>query len=264
MAYCSNCGKPLEGSGQFCRSCGSPVPEQAAGAAAAPTPPPPPPVYPQGGAYPPPGVPGPPKAGRSLKWLWSGLGALVVVVAVACVLVFVVFKSGDDQEAASALTTISAAATTQTTVPVVSTTVQTVATTTSTTTETTVQDISDPQKVVLQVFDAMENQDAGALLTVMDPAGLEGLPEGATLDAVKAVMAQELAKMGSMKFSGIEMSTEITSDTTATVTLTAGVVTVTDADGQTTSEDVKEASSPVTVDLIMHDGTWYMESTQSL
>ncbi|HEY5529377.1 MAG TPA: zinc ribbon domain-containing protein [Thermoleophilia bacterium] len=260
MAYCSNCGKPLEGSGQFCRSCGSPVPEQVSGAAAAP--PSPPGAYPQGGAYPP-GGSEPPKAGRSLKWLWSGLGALVVVVAVVCVLVFVVFNHDDGQEAASALTTIAAAATTQMTVPVVSATAQTVATTTSTT-ETTVQNISDPQKVVLQVFDAMENQDAGALLTLMDPAGLEGLPEGATLDAVKAVMAQELAKLGSMKFSGIEMVTEITSDTTATVTLTAGVVTVTDTDGQTTSEDVKEAASPVTVDLIMHDGTWYMESTPFL
>jgi len=77
-------------------------------------------------------------------------------------------------------------------------------------------------------------------------------------------MAEQLASMGSMKFSGIEMFTEMSSDTTATVTLTAGVVTVTDTDGQTTSEDVKDSSSPVTVDLIKQDGTWYMESTPFL
>ncbi len=40
--------------------------------------------------------------------------------------------------------------------------------------------------------------------------------------------------MGKMKFSGIEMTTEMTSPTTATVPLTAGSVTVTDANGQTT------------------------------
>jgi hypothetical protein len=77
-------------------------------------------------------------------------------------------------------------------------------------------------------------------------------------------MAEELATMGSMKFSGIEMSTEITSETTATVTITAGIVTVTDASGETTSEDVKDADSPVTIELVKVDGKWYMESTPFL
>jgi hypothetical protein len=299
MAYCLNCGKALEGSVKFCRSCGSAVPEEVAGAAAAPAPPPPPPVYPQGGAYPPGGAypqqggayppsgypqsggyPSggsvPPKAGRSLTWLWAGLGALVVIAAVVCVLVFVVFKGGDGKETAAVSTTISTtisggeivqttvsgAATTQTSIAEVSTTVQTVAPTSST--QTTVGKTLTPQQVVTQVFAAMEKQDVDALVALMDPSAFGDLPEGASMDAVKAAMKEELAAMGTMKFSGIKMVVQTTGDTTAIATLTAGVVTVTDTNGQTTSEDVKEASSPVTINLVKVDGKWYLESTPFL
>jgi hypothetical protein len=64
-----------------------------------------------------------------------------------------------------------------------------------------------------------------------------------------------------MEFSGIELSTEMTSDSTATVTVTAGTVTVRDVEGQVTTEDVSEASSPVTIDLVKVDGRWYVASS---
>jgi hypothetical protein len=204
----------------------------------------------------------PPKTGHGLTWLLSGIGALVVIVAVVCVLVFVVFRSGDSEEAASALTTTPAVETTLATASADSSTEQTSAPTSST--EATSQDTSDPEQVVQQVFVAMENQDVDALIALMDPSALATLPEGETLDAVKSAMAEELAAMGSMKFSGIEVSIEMTGDSNATATLTAGTVTVTDADGVTTSEDVKEADSPVTIDLVNVDGKWYMESTPFL
>ena len=204
----------------------------------------------------------PPKRGRGLVWLLSGVGALVVIVAVVCVLVFVVFAGGDDQEAMNGETMVPLVATTLTTVPSVSTTQQTAAPTSST--EATSQDTSDPEQVVQEIFAAMGNQDVDALVALMDPTVLNALPEGETLDMVKAAMASELAAMGSMKFSGIEASIEMTGETSATATLTAGTVTVTDADGLTTSEDVTEADSPVTIELIKVDGKWYMESSPFL
>jgi hypothetical protein len=269
MAYCSNCGKLLEGAGRFCSSCGGPVPDSAAGwvVASPPPSPPPAPVYSQGGAYPPGGAypqgdPAPQKAGHGLTWLLSGIGALVVIVAVVCILVFVVFNGEESEEARSALTTVPVVETTLTTALADSATAPTAAPTSST--EATSQDTSDPEQVVQQVFDAMETQDVDALIALMDPSLFAALPEGETLDVVKSAMAAELEAMGSMEFSGIEMSIEMTSEARATATLTAGVVTVTDAEGMTTSEDVKEADSPVTIDLVKVDGKWYMESAPFL
>ncbi len=234
----------------------------------------PPPYAPA--AYPPPPPPPPPAAPpRSMKWVWIGGGAAVAVIAIVCVLVFVVFNGGNGQEAEDVPTTLQAAATTLVTVPVAAT--ETTATPTSTTaqtvpptapptstTTTAAQDSAGAEQVVLQVFAALENQDVDALLAVMDPTILGALPAGEALDAAKAAIKESIAAMGKMKFSGIEMTTEMTSPTTATVTLTAGSVTVTDANGQTTSEDIKESSSPVTVDLVKRDGQWYMSSSAFL
>ncbi|HLA81789.1 MAG TPA: hypothetical protein VJP78_09275 [Thermoleophilia bacterium] len=194
-----------------------------------------------------------------MTWLLSGIGALVVIVALVCVLVFVVFAGDNDGQEASAPTNVGGAVSSLTTVPAAVTTAQTVAPTS--TTEATVKETSDPEEVVLAVFEAMENQDAGAILALMDPAALGDLPEGTTWEAVEATMVEELAAMGNMEFSGIETFTEMTSETTATVTLTSGTVTVTDSEGLTTSEDVEDADSPVTIDLVKVDGEWYLEST---
>lgn len=54
---------------------------------------------------------------------------------------------------------------------------------------------------------------------------------------------------------------EMTGDTSATVTLSSGTATMTDARGETTVEDVKDSDEPVTLDLIKKDGSWHMESS---
>jgi hypothetical protein len=231
----------------------SPAPPSFAPAAS--PPPPPPPTEPR----------------RSMKWVWIGGGAAVAVIAIVCVLVFVVFNGGDGQEAEDVSTTLQAAATTLVTVPVAvtgttsaptSTTAQTAPPTS--TTATAASDAANVEEAVRAVFAALENQDVDALLGVMDPTILGVLPTGEALDAAKAAIKAELAAMGTMKFSGVEMKTEMTSPTTATVTLTAGIVTVTDASGQVTSEDVKDSTSPVTIDLVLQNGQWYMASSPFL
>ena len=65
--------------------------------------------------------------------------------------------------------------------------------------------------------------------------------------------------VSSVKFSGIKMSTDETGDDTATVTLTAGKLTVTDENGDKDVSDVTEADSPPTIDLVKRDGAWYID-----
>ena len=296
MPYCSSCGNELRGEEKFCAQCGqlAPGPGAAAAAAAAAaadsasvTPGAgvvtaaagdetaaasiaPPPFAPA--AYPPPPPPPPPTAPRrSMKWVWIGGGAAVAVIAIVCVLVFVVFDGGGVQEAEDVSTTPQAAPTTLVTVPVAVTGTTSVPTSTTaqtapptSTVATAAADVTSVEKAVRAAFAALENQDIDALLGVMDPAILGLLPAGEALDAAKAAIKAEMAAMGTMKFSGVEMKTEMTSPTTATVTLTAGIVTVTDANGQVTSEDVKDSTSPVTIDMVLQNGQWYMASSPFL
>ena len=158
--------------------------------------------------------------------MWIGAAAAAVVIAVVCVLVFVVFEGGDDKQTASVS-----------------------------------NDAKAVEKVVRQLFTAMEKQDAESLFSLMDPAVLGAVPEGEARDAAIAAVKSELATLGKMKFSGIQMSVEITSPTTATVTLTAGTATITDSSGKTTTEDIKDSSTPSTMDLSKLDGKWYIASS---
>jgi ketosteroid isomerase-like protein len=231
MPYCGSCGKASEDGQKFCRYCGRPVAQAGAAAPLSAAPPalaappaPAPPlgpglgaVYPPPSAYPP-GAWSAPQPRRSRKGLLIGLAALVVVVAVACVLAFVVFKGGGG--AASA-----------------------------------------PEQTVKRLFTAMENKDLDAVLDLMDPQLKASMPTGDALQAAKEEMRQTMFDYKSIKFSGIKMSTEMASETTATVTITAGSATRTDSDGQTTTEDVKDADTPATVDLTKQDGSWYLESS---
>jgi hypothetical protein len=107
----------------------------------------------------------------------------------------------------------------------------------------------------------MENKDLDAVLDLMDPQLKKSMPTGDALTAAKEDMRKTMFDYKSIKFSGIKMSTEMTSDTTATVTITAGSATRTDSDGQTTTEDVKDADTPAAVDLTKQDGSWYLESS---
>jgi hypothetical protein len=285
MPYCASCGSELRGDTKFCASCGQPVGQSAAAAEAAPPPAPPaPPAYtappapplqpaaPITGYAPPPLYPGPKR--RSFTWAWISGAAAVVVIAVVCVLVFVVFKGGDDTKAASVTTTIPAVTTvpvvatnvtlptdsTDTTSSLSTTTTQTAPDSTATTVAANADDAAAVKAVVMQLFTAMEKQDVEMLFGLMDPATLAALPEGQARDAAFAAVKAELAAQGTMKFSGIEVSVEVTGPTTATATLTAGVMTLTDSTG-TTTEDIKDSSTPGTMDLTKQNGKWYISSS---
>jgi hypothetical protein len=101
MAQCGKCGSPLTDGQKFCGICGNVAAEQPAASAAVtppPVPPPPPaftpPAYPPQG-YPPQGYQQPAAAWqapkKSNKALWIGIAASVLVLAVAAILIFVVF-----------------------------------------------------------------------------------------------------------------------------------------------------------------------------
>jgi limonene-1,2-epoxide hydrolase len=247
MAFCVNCGKPLSEGQRFCPSCGTAVgqaaatqgapppaaqpsqppavepsvPPQPPYAAPAPPPPPPPPsgygYGPQGPAqYGPPGYapPGP----RSRKAIWISLAAGVLVIAIACVLVFVVFWGNISGGSGAA---------------------------------------STPEKTVQKLLDAMEAKDVDAMVALMDQKALEDSLGGMSMDMVKGMLRGAMLDFDSVKFSGVTMSAKSTSDTTSTVTITQGTVTI-KQNGQETSEDVSEANDAVTFDLTKIDGKWYL------
>ena len=51
------------------------------------------------------------------------------------------------------------------------------------------------------------------------------------------------------------------SETTATVTIVEGKVTMSDGDGEDYTEDVSDADEPVSLDLVKRDGSWYIDPT---
>jgi hypothetical protein len=191
MAYCANCGYPLSRGRHFCGNCGRPVDK---GSAAAST--------------------------QAIKWLWISLGGLVVAAAIACVLVFAVFKGGDE-----------AAAT--------------------------------PEGTVRRLLSVMENKDADALFALFDPVAVEDVLGGADLETVKERLLETWAESAfdyeSIEFSDIKTITKENSDTTATVTIVEGTVTVTNTEGLTATEDVQDSDQPVTFVVIERDGAWYVD-----
>jgi hypothetical protein len=54
------------------------------------------------------------------------------------------------------------------------------------------------------------------------------------------------------------MQTEMTSESTANVTIIAGTMTST-IDGETESVDISESGQPTTYHLIERDGQWYID-----
>jgi zinc-ribbon domain len=254
MAFCVNCGKPLTEGQKFCPGCGTALGQPGAGragagsvptpspavspsaappsyAAPAPTyaapaaPPAPPPTY---AAYPPPGQPpyGPPgypaQQPRGRKGLWISLVACVLIVAVACVLVFVVF--GDDIFKGGGAA-------------------------------------STPGQTVSKVLKAMESKDIDAMFSLMDQKTLGAAMGGMSVDDAKQALKSAKMDYQSVKFSGIKMKTETTSGTTATVTITEGTVTIIDSTGQETTEDVRDADEPVNFELTKVGGKWYLNPT---
>jgi hypothetical protein len=118
-----------------------------------------------------------------------------------------------------------------------------------------------PEEAVAGFFDAMENKDIDAVFDLIDPTVMGGLGgSGADMDALKDMMGAAFFSYQSIEFNDIEMSTEMTGETTATVTITGGSVTLVDATGAEETQDVAEADEPVTINLVEVDGKWYLES----
>lgn len=233
MPDCESCGKPYEGSPRFCPSCGRPIAAAAAvepvesaepaeaAGPAAEAPAPPPPPQYAPQAASQGASSGAEPPRRSLKWLWIGLAALVVVVAIVLVLVLVVFNGGGGGSGATG-----------------------------------------PEKAVTQFFEAMEAKDIDGVFAVISPGLMEGLSaSGMEVDAIKEMMAMTLFGYESITFNDLEMSIEMTSDTTATVTVTGGSVTLVDVSGAEETQDVAEAGEPVSIEVVKVDDTWYLVSS---
>jgi hypothetical protein len=114
---------------------------------------------------------------------------------------------------------------------------------------------------VLLLFTAMENKDFDALFALFDPVALEEVLGALSLEDAKEALAATMFDYGSIEFSGLEFGTEVTSDTTATVTVVAGTVTMVDFEGVTDTEDVTTAGQPVTFAIVEREGAWYLDPT---
>jgi hypothetical protein len=117
------------------------------------------------------------------------------------------------------------------------------------------------EKVVRMFFKAMEDQDWGKFIDLMDPELMGALPGGEGRDAAIAAIGLSLSGLGKMEFDGLEFKVEMTSPTTATVTLTAGKATITDAAGNETTEDVKDAEGSSSIEMKKVDGKWYIATS---
>jgi hypothetical protein len=84
---------------------------------------------------------------------------------------------------------------------------------------------------------------------------LGGLP----LEEMMAEMGDAMFEFESIEFSDVELDTEKTSDTTATVTVVGGTVTITNLDGTKETEDVTQAGESIFFDVIERDGVWYLD-----
>jgi hypothetical protein len=248
MAFCKSCGSALEGVGRFCVRCGQPVdaPEpvvpEAAAAPPQPTyeppasPPPaatyappqptyaPPPAYippAPGPAYAPPSYPPGAWAPPQQRRSLKWLWiGLAALVVVVAVVLVLVLVVFKGGDGAA----------------------------------------TGPEKTVERLLSAMENKDLDAFLDLMDPSMKESLGTGDELEAARQEMIDSMFDFESIEFSNIKMSTEETGDTTATVSIVEGTVTMTDSDGKTEADDIDEETDPVTFDLTKIDGKWYLDS----
>jgi hypothetical protein len=156
---------------------------------------------------------------KDKKALWISLAAAVVVIAVACVLVFVVFQDqifGDSSGP-----------------------------------ELTVQDL-------LTAMENQDLDALFALMDPQGVAQLEETGF-MTEEDLKEVIGGGLTGYESIKFENVEMKTEISEDgESAVVTIERGTVTVV-ADGQTSVEKAEDAEEPQQYYLVNREGKWYMD-----
>jgi hypothetical protein len=155
----------------------------------------------------------------SKKALWITLAAVVAVIAVACVLVFVVLHdqvfggaSGPEQKVQEVITALEE------------------------------QDI-----------DALY-----ALIDPQGLAYLENT-QAVAVGELKAVLGETLMGFDSVDYTDVKMKTLMESDgQKATLSLVDGQMTTVDA-GQPTVEDLKSSAEPQVFYLVLRDGAWYLD-----
>jgi len=212
MAYCAYCGKQIPDEAKFCAYCG-----KATSKAAAHAPPQtntPPPIAHYGLSQP---VSLPRK--RNLTWVWGVAGA-VVIIAVVCVLVFVVL--GERSDAANtpeeAVRAFFAAMEKQDADAII--------------------DLLDPNIMEGDLADEFGDEFR---------------------KSIRDTIKNQLFMQDSVKFSNLKMKTEMTGEFSAAVTVVEGKVTLKSKDGTEITEDVSEADEPVTFNTVRRDGKWYLD-----
>jgi hypothetical protein len=206
MASCGKCGNALEEGQKVCSKCGESVAGTAASAAGTPAA-----ASAQGG-------------GKRRLGLWIGLATGVVVLALACGLVFGVFWdkiAGDSTGAAS------------------------------------------PQEAVESLMSLMENKDVEAYFDLWTPESLTAMQAqaaafGMNMADLKQAMSEDMFNYDSVEFTGVEMETVMADDNTATVTVTAGEVTRV-LEGESTTEPLLDPEAPSVFPVVRVDGRWYVD-----
>jgi hypothetical protein len=230
MAYCSKCGSEIDPNSSFCAACGTPV------GGSQPTPPgPQQPAVPTAPYAQPGGYSRPPKGKGGKIALITILALIIIGAAVVLVLGFAAgpkwFVSSNDSNANSNTSTNNNNAT-----------------------------AGGPEKTVDAFLRAMENKDANALIATLSPSSLSSLQSqmGGSTEPLATALGDYLFTYQSMKFSGVEYSTQVTGDT-ATVTVVEGTVTTVDENGERTAEDVRNSEEPVNFVLSNEKGSWYID-----
>lgn len=212
MAFCRKCGNKLKKDQEFCPQCGEAVGASTVAPASAPA-----------------AAPGPEAASvvaavqkrwKSRKPLWIGLVTLVVLIVVACVLVFAVFHdqifgggtSGPEQKVQEAITAME-------------------------------------HRDVNALYALLDPNGVEYLHQTqqMDP------------NALKTALGQGLTAFDSISYSDVQMKTVMESGgTKATVTLVGGKMTTVKS-GQSTVDDLKTSAQPQKFYVILRSGKWYLD-----
>lgn len=191
-----------------------------------------------------------PPGRRSRRLTWIAIGVAVGAVALACVLVFVVFHDGIFGNEEATTTTAGSGGPGGPTSPGGPGGPAASAVT--------------PEQAARFLFAALETKDLDALFALFEPAALEKMLGSMPMETAKAALGALLLNYGSVSFAGLEFSTQVTGDTTATVRVVAGTATITNADGFSETRDVTAAGVPAVLQLVQRDGVWYLDRAAML
>jgi len=206
----------------------------------------PPPELPEGWSYDPTPASGSvddsSPTSRNKKRTWIAATIALAAIAVACVLVFAVFHDAifDGAGGVNPASTATPGATTPGAIP------------------------AAPEQVVRAFFSGVENKDPDALLALLDPAAAETIFAGEATNEMKEVFFARMFDYGSVEFSDVVLTTRMTGETAATVTVVSGTVSMTSADGAKNTRDISDAESPVVFEVNLRDGEWYLNPLSML